>query len=158
MRSFKDANGKEWPLVVNITTRQRVLTDTQFDLFGVVDAVELEKLEDPALLVSVIFSLCSVEAQKAGISPEQFASGMVGDALDGASEALMGAVSDFFPRRRRTVMTAALAKGTQLADGLMAKALEKITAMDLESLMPPASKSTSMSSPVSSGSTPPAPN
>jgi hypothetical protein len=153
MRTFKDANGKDWVLAVNVTTRQKVRSDASFDVFGVVDKVEIEKLEDPATLVMVIFSLCEDQAKTDGVSAEQFAAAMVGDVLDSASDALFGAIADFFPKSRRSVMTAALEKGKQLQEAARNQALARIAAVTVESLLPPASSAAATSSPASSGST-----
>ncbi len=154
MRTFKDANQTDWALTVNVTTRKKVQADTGFDLFGVVESAEIEKLEDPALLVAVVFSLCEEQAKKSNTTPEQFAEAMAGDALDSASEALFGAVADFFPKSRRTVMTAALEKGRELQEAATSQVLAKIAATTVDSLLPSTSKGGSTSSPVSSESTP----
>ncbi len=156
MRTFKDANERDWALTVNVTTRKKVQADTGFDLFGVVDEDEIKKLQDPFLLVGVVYSLCEEQAKKSNTTPEQFAEVMVGDVLDGATEALMGAIADFFPKSRRQIMTAALTKGKQLHEEATTLLLAKIDGMTLESLPRKASSDGATSSPASPASTSPA--
>lgn len=144
MRKFIDSAGREWAVTIDVTVRSRVLKDTDFDLFSVLEEGAIDKLNDPVTLVAVVHSLCADDVAKLNLTPEQFARGMTGDALDAAAEALMGAIADFFPKRQREVMNRALAKGTQIADRSMELALQKIDQLDV----------TADRSSVSSGSSP----
>lgn len=156
LRTFTDNTNRQWILEINVPLRRQVLIDTKFDLFAVVEPEQLARLEDPELLVEVLYSLCAEQADKNGVTPAQFGRSLVGDAIDSASEALMEAIADFFPRRRRTLMRAALAKGTALADQMLSQTLDKIDQLEMKVLSapPPTSSATSGSSPASSESTP----
>jgi len=152
MRIFKDALDRDWSIEVNVPIRKRVLAETKFDLFSVLEEGQLGKLEDPELLVAVLFSLCGEQATTKGIQPEQYAVGMVGDTLDIASDALMEAIADFFPSRRRLPLRAALARGKEAVTRAMEKALKKINEADIESLLQAKLKNGSTSLPESSES------
>lgn len=148
MRTFKDSDGRDWAIEIDVPARGRVLTATEFDLLSVLEPGQIEKLSDPVTLVAVLHSLCVEQVAKLNLTPDQFAHGMRGDALDDAAEALMGAIADFFPKRQRLVMNKALAKGTQIADDAVNQALAKIDALAL-----PSSNASSTSKPESPAST-----
>lgn len=121
MHGFIDSAGRRWTVRVDVGAVKRVRTRLGVDLMQVAekrtqDGREpgvLERLaSDPVLLVDVIYVLCSEQAEQLGVSDEEFGRAMLGDALDGAVKAMLGAVVDFFPNPReraalKRVLTAA---------------------------------------------------
>lgn len=99
-RCFKDSTGREWSVNVVVDTIEKV-REIGVDL-GDVTAQAMKRLAiDDVLLVRSLWLICEAQADKAGVTPQQFGESLFGDALDDAYEALRGALDDFFPRRKR---------------------------------------------------------
>lgn len=112
MKSFVDKNARAWSIVVNIATVKRVRALCNVNLLelitvddsGKTDSSVLDKLsEDPVLLVDVLYAVCKPEADKLGISDEQFGESLDGDAIEKATENLLDEIVDFFPEAKRKV-------------------------------------------------------
>jgi hypothetical protein len=135
MRTFKDSGGRAWKIDITVAQVKRVRAELKLDLLGLVDD-RLQPLErllaDPVTLVDLIYVLCSEQADKDGVTDEQFGRAMAGDAIEAAAEAFVGALSDFFPSRQREALRAVVAKQKELKDVLAAKGMEELKGMDLE--------------------------
>ena len=123
MRSFKDANGQEWSLTVDVGAIKRARTLAGFDLLSVLDddLAPLAKLSDDfVLLVDVIYSVCKPQADSRGVSDEQFGEGLVGDPICDAQGVLLAELADFFPRpEQRAAMRKVLAKVEQTTTAVL---------------------------------------
>lgn len=114
MHSFVDKEGRSWAVVVNIGAVKRVralcaglniLELISMDEKGNTDSSTLDKLSnDPVLLVDTIYAVCKPEADKLGITDEQFGAAMNGDAIEHATRAFLDEVVDFFPEVKRQVL------------------------------------------------------
>lgn len=108
MHRFQDNTGREWCLSLNGWQLKRLK-----ELIGF-DARDHESIfkaaSDPALLCDVLYVLCQDQANKDGITDQQFGEAMTGDAIDAAADAYMQESVDFFPLRQRPAMKAMLAK------------------------------------------------
>jgi hypothetical protein len=62
---------------------------------------------DPMLLCDVLYIVCKEQADTAGVSDVDFGRAMGGDAIDDATDALLEALINFFPRERREALRAA---------------------------------------------------
>jgi hypothetical protein len=111
MKKFKDSEGREWSLSVTIGDAKRIKEDLSLDLLNHVAITEIAA--DPYQLVGVLWLLCEAQSAKAGVTDEQFGRGLAGDAIDHATDALLGAIIDFFPKRQRGALQALLAKVMQ---------------------------------------------
>lgn len=102
MATFKTSDGKAWNLAITVGHLKKLREDFRFEplkLLG--DRKELvELLYDAERLVGVLYTLCETQAEKAGVTPEQFGQSFDGGAFDSAFEALLGAVLDFSPRSK----------------------------------------------------------
>lgn len=105
MPAFKDSSGREWLVRLSAPLINDVRKELDTDLVSLSDPV-FPKLLDFALLVNVLWVLVRKQASAAGITDIQFGESLVGDSLDGATEALVDAVLDFFPLRIRQTMRA----------------------------------------------------
>lgn len=100
--TWKDKNGREWSTAVTVTTVKRVQ-----DLAGVLltDAVDTDLVErmfgDPMLLSRVLYSVCLPQADKIGVTVDDFGELLAGDTIDIACDSLMRDIINFFPSRRR---------------------------------------------------------
>jgi hypothetical protein len=132
MAVFKDSKGREWTVTVDTTTVKPVRAATEVDLLDTSGRM-LERLADePSLLVDVLWVLCSDEAKQRGVSDVQFGQALVGDSIDAATTALMEAVTDFFPSRKRDVLRRASAMADRVRQKGTDMAMAKIDNPELE--------------------------
>lgn len=125
MHKFKDCEGREWGIAINVSAVKRVKDALQLDLLDVADGKLLAELsDDPMLLCNVLFVLCEKQCEANGVSDEQFGEGLAGDSIADATKALMEELVDFFPPGRREILSHALAK-VQQAQTMALKRAEK---------------------------------
>jgi len=99
MKAFEDARGRTWVLAVNVVTCRRVKARLDIHLPGLAEDRAkglVELLGDALRLVDVLYVLCQDQAEKAGVTDEQFGEAMAGDALAAAADAFVEAWTDFF--------------------------------------------------------------
>lgn len=157
MHTFCDTDGRTWAVEINVDAIRRVRGALGIDLLTVLDngGELLARLhDDPVTLVDVLYVVCRPEADRRGVTDEEFGRSMSGDALLQGSEALMQGLVDFFPdARKRATLTKLLAKMRTMADRIIDHAEAVIDAIDPDSAVRSVIDS-SGSSPASPGSTP----
>jgi len=99
--TFRDNAGRLWDLRLSIAAVKRVRNELQVDLLGkdfakVVDQV----FGDLVTLCNVAYVVVKPEADRLGVTDEQFGVAMAGDAIEEAIYALMDAMRDFTPNPR----------------------------------------------------------
>ena len=161
MHAFTDNAGRTWTASLNVATLKRVRALAGVDLAsaiavekdGRVEASLLERLaSDPALLVDTLYALCKDEADKLGVSDEDFGRSMAGDAILGATDALLDEIVDFFPNPKRAILQRLVAAARR-AETAAKAALDKALSTDeldraVDSLLAPSTAS-STNSPAS---------
>ena len=99
MASFNDAEGRTWHLDLDLTTADEIKKTHGVDL------IDPETFRETflrlatggtRLLVCVCYQLCHPQAEKAGVSPEEFGRAMKPKAVADAYVALKEAIADFF--------------------------------------------------------------
>jgi len=126
MATFKDTNGRSWTLSLDGPKIKRIRDACGIDL-GAIDGKAYERMDaDPTLLVDVLWLLCEKEAKEAGVTDEQFGMALVGDAIDEATEAVLDAITDFFPKRRRELLKALAAQNKATSNAAMNSLMAKI--------------------------------
>ena len=101
MNTFTDRDGRSWDLSLNVGLLARVRQTTGIELAKALkseQALAEAIFAEPEKLVEVLYVICEAQAQKAGISPEQFGYGFDGEALERATQAMLESIADFFPR------------------------------------------------------------
>ena len=130
MKSFTDNKGRTWTLEVTVATVKRVRALCKVDLYSIVEldknnkpsAELLERLSsDPVLLVDVLYAVCKPQADKLGITDEDFGEAMAGDAIEYATNALLEEIIDFFPEAKRVVMQRILSASRRFSDAARKK-------------------------------------
>jgi hypothetical protein len=113
MKQFKDTQGDTWLVTVNGGTIKRAHALLEIDLGDPLSGNPplLTRFDtDLAFKVDVLYVVCLPEADQRGISDEDFAARLEGDALYDASEAFLEALADFFQKLRRTHVVRAIQK------------------------------------------------
>ena len=101
MRSFKDNQGRQWSVEINVTAIKRVRGLTGEDLMQVIEGTLIEKLiRDPVLLCDVVYAICKPEADARSVSDEEFGKAMAGDAIEAATTAVLEELVGFCPSPR----------------------------------------------------------
>ena len=141
MPTFKDANDREWTIKLDAPTVLRIRSATcdvpnckhlqgcgctGVDLADLSGETQRQLRRDVVLLVNTLYLLCQPEAQRQGITDEQFGACLVGDAIRRATIAMDEAIADFFPEETRAILRAITAKDTEVRTLGMKRALEKI--------------------------------
>ena len=130
LKSFTDNKGRTWMLEVTVATIKRVRALCKVDLNSIVEldknnkpsAELLERLSsDPVLLVDVLYAVCKPQADKLGITDEDFGESMAGDAIEHATTALLEEVIDFFPEAKRMVMQKILSASRKFSEAARKK-------------------------------------
>lgn len=157
MHAFRDCNGRDWAIVIDVAAVRRVRKLLAVDLYSLVDdgMTGLAKLlGDPVTLVDVLYVLCQDAADKSAISDDDFGRLFRGDSLSAAADAFLAEYTDFFPDAARRAAIAKVLEKARAVDRLQIKRLTAaVEAMDPGSLVKPSSGSSS-ASPESSESTP----
>lgn len=127
MAKFTDEQGHEWHLRLNVGLIERARHSLEIDLADMSSQTFFKLADDPVAMVGVLWLLVESEAKERGVSPESFGEALVGDAIDAATEALLEAIGDFFPRRKRELFhkmteagNASLAEADRLAEESLA--------------------------------------
>jgi hypothetical protein len=155
MKSFTDSGGRTWMLAVNVDSIKRVRALCNIDLLSIVDGKLIDLLmANPIQVVDVAYAICKPQADQLGVTDEQFGAAMSGDAIDGATTALLEDLTDFFPKGRRMALKAALAKVMEAESRSLTRATANIQKIDIESLMQPSAGDSSTSLPASVASIP----
>ncbi len=153
MRTFTDNAGRTWTLSLSFGAVKRVrgLLD--------VNLLELDKGEpplltrlgtDPILLVDVIFAVIKPQADGLGVTDEQWAESMGGEAMLAAQKAFYGEVADFTRSQGRPDMAKAALAQHALLERVIAMSEERIGQIDLDELANKISGDSSTSLPGSS--------
>lgn len=156
MKVFKDKDGRDWTMAIDVNASKRVKAICGVDLFSVLDGKLIgELMGDPELLVNVIYAICKPEADAASMTDEQFGGRLVGDAIDAATKALVEDLIDFFPQARRQVIRKAVEKMRAIEAAGIELATKRIDAMAVGTIVNAVETpgDSSGNSPASSGST-----
>ena len=136
MKVFKDTNGQDWQIILNVLQMKRVRAALGIDLVNVITldkdgAVKVDLIDrianDPCLLVDILWVIVQDQAKSIGVTDEQFGSALVGDAIERATAAFLDELVDFFPGARRLFLKKAVDLARKYAGEwttVLAKALE----------------------------------
>jgi len=164
VRSFTDSAGRTWTLALNLGAVKRLKALLDVDLLGLAegDPPLLTRLgTDVILLCDVIFALIKPQADQAGVSDEEFASALGGDAILAAQKAFYEELADFFQGLGRPDLARAVVTQRALVEAAVTETRKRLEIIDPEAEVraifatQPANKSgaRSTSSPESAEST-----
>lgn len=115
MSSFVDKSERSWNVVLDFRAFRKIHAMG----FDCADATQWERLAtDPDLVINVLCELCRDDLSERGVTQEEFEFAFDLEVLGDALHAIVEAIIDFFPKRRRrllkTTWAAAQAKSTEL--------------------------------------------
>lgn len=135
MKTFKDLKGREWKISLNVKAMKDIRSTLAIDLINVISLdkkgeVKVDLIDqivnDPCLLVDVLWVLVEDEAKKNNISDIEFGSTLAGDAIEKATSAFLDELVDFFPGAKRLFLKKAVELSRKYQGemtGLLEKAL-----------------------------------
>lgn len=150
MAKFTDTEGREWIVRLDVNRARELRARAGYDVFGPPASVATV-IDNPEALVDALFVACEAQARERGIDGAAFASGLAGDVIDSATAALMEAVVDFFPSRRRAALRAVLRQTEAVLTHAMEQATQAIESVTPAEILAKAGER-STSSPASSES------
>ena len=121
MHSFSDNAGRTWTLSLTYGSAKRVkaLLGNDVDLLAIEQGTPplLTRLAtDVVVLCDVIFALLKPQADEQGVTDEQWAEAMGGEAIMAAQDALYEEIISFFQSRARADVVAAARKQKVMID------------------------------------------
>lgn len=129
--NFKDTESREYECKVTLAT-VIALKKIGVNLNNIADGDLLTRLaDDPELLVSALYLICEGSITKHGLTSEQFAAGLGGDAMADAIAAMWDAIASFSPPPQR----AALRKIWQKTQEINRLDMEKVSVV-IDNLTP----------------------
>jgi hypothetical protein len=138
MKTFLDSTDRQWAITIHVTAIKRLRGLLNVDLYSLIDNKfeGLGKLlSDPVQLVDVIYVLCKDDADREGITDEEFGRAMRGDAIARATEAFLSEFTDFFPDPKvREGLRKVLETTHKVRDILLSRGLREVDEIDLEDL------------------------
>lgn len=121
MHQFKDSEGREWSLSINVLALKK-LKESPLAIDLLDDLAGMKRLaNDTFLAIDVTYQLCLEACDKAGVSEESFITAFPGDGI----ECLLAELLDFFRRFRRQAEATLLEQILQVKDQTAAMAAEK---------------------------------
>ncbi|MGA3067727.1 MAG: hypothetical protein ABSF29_12865 [Tepidisphaeraceae bacterium] len=122
MPKFKDSAGTEWSIVLNLGAIDRVFSETGFHLPWLFTS-DQRAAQIETKLFAVFWCLCEPQAQRAGISRDQFGERICDlDVAQAATEALKEALINFSPSRLRPALKKVTEITGRLYNGILDQA------------------------------------
>lgn len=104
MKTFRDATGREWQIVLNISTLTRIrdrvgvnLARPGQDLAGI--------MGDDLTFAAILWEMVRDQARQLGLTQEQFLSSLTGEVLEQAKPLFVEELVSFFPKLRPVMET-----------------------------------------------------
>ena len=137
MHSFSDNAGRTWTLSLTYGSAKRVkaLLGNDVDLLAIEQGTPplLTRLAtDVVVLCDVIFALLKPQADEQGVTDEQWAEAMGGEAIMAAQDALYEEIISFFQSRARADVVAAARKQKVMIDLAVKAGEERIENVDAQ--------------------------
>jgi hypothetical protein len=117
MASFTDGHGRQHVVTITCDTVEEVRERLGLDLLSVIedDSPLLKELSArPIRAVEILCVVLGIPSERGDPARKQFLSGLHGDCLEAACEALMRSLADFFRRGPREALHAILDKEKEL--------------------------------------------
>ena len=141
MQIFKDRDGREWQVVLNVFQMKRVRAVLGVDLINVIELdrdgqVKVDMIDrianDPCLLVDILWVLVQDQARTLNVTDEQFGTALAGDAIESATKAFLDELVDFFPGARRLFLKKAVGIARRWSDETARTLKEALESPELE--------------------------
>lgn len=135
--TFTDSTGDTWQAEVNAFTVDEALRETGIDLYDIVTSGGtsniFEQIAKPRTLVAILYCVCQEQIEKRQLEPQDFAKRLAsGEAIEGATEALINGIVNFFPPKKRHLLIQLLEKKDNLEARIAARGQELLNSGVME--------------------------
>lgn len=154
--AFADTTGRTWVIELNVSTVKRVeaLTGVNVPRLTADHCRPLaELLGDVIKLADVLFALVKGEADRLGVTDEEFGRSLSGEVLERAADSLVRALCDFFPRQR-VLLRSLIAKAEEVESLARDRVTDRLTALTADQILRSIGSPSVTASPASSASIP----
>lgn len=137
IHQFKDLKDRNWVVRITVGTMKRVRDELAIDLNDALDPSKgvIDKLaEDPITMLDVVYLCCEKQLKEKDVSAEDLSEAIGGETIAQASEALLGALVDFFPSSRSDVIRKALQIKTRMVERVNTRAMAELDNLTDEEL------------------------
>lgn len=127
INQFQDAQNRNWVVRVTVNTMRSVRDNLGIDLADTLDPSKdvVDRLtDDPILMMDVVYLCCKPQMDGMNVTVEDFSDSLTGEAIEQASQALIDAIIDFFPRSKTQIIRESLAMRDRMVKRLRKKALK----------------------------------
>lgn len=94
--TFKDSAGRQYGLTLHAGKSIEIERDHGVNLRNALDGQLIDKIDaDDSLFVALLFELSAESAESQGVTPEEFAKALNGDALEAGRKAMLDCIVDF---------------------------------------------------------------
>lgn len=132
MASFTDNAKTTWVIDLDAPKIVRIRSELGLDLVGADGSAYEKMVDDPILLFEVLWKLCSKQADDKKIDVDAFAQRITGDAIESATDAMVEAIADFFPKAKRELVRGLAQKTARIRAKGMAAAMKRVGDIKLE--------------------------
>jgi hypothetical protein len=138
MPTFKDSVNRSWTIEITVIELKKVKERLGVDLAecghgnnAIIDRLSM----DDVFLVDILAVVLEEQYQKAGLTPEQFVTGLFGQGADDAVNCLVEAIANFLRPQRGRVLRAMWKKLTAGTDYAAEEMLGRVEDLDIEQMV-----------------------
>jgi hypothetical protein len=128
MQTFTDNKGRKWEVTISVGTVKKAKAHLDVDMMN--PKAIITRIADPIFLCDLLFVVCKEQADKEGITDEDFGYSMGGHALWDAQNAFTEEYIDFFQnpevRENLRALTEKLKTATTKMQQTLSKRIEKL--------------------------------
>jgi hypothetical protein len=134
---FADKDGRKWEPEVNAVTIGRVRDHLKINLLELVlpNSTLPDKLNDPCLMVDVLYLLCKDAADAVGVDDVTFGKAMTPDGIEDAWTGVLEGIVNFSPRRLRPAYQKVLTKAIAFEAAQAAKVKTIVEGPEFEAML-----------------------
>lgn len=124
MHTFNDTTGQTWAIAFDIGLMRHIKRTLGVDLLAAIEKPDslVELADDIEKLVNVVW-LCVADQAAAlstgAITDEEFGRRLDGQSVESATRAMLEALADFFPPRKRAILHKIVEKATAAEDAML---------------------------------------
>jgi Translation elongation factors (GTPases) len=135
-RTFIDKQQREWIVEFTIADLKKINARFEINFIGNLEFELRRLMSDPIFLANVLYTVCEKQAKESGVDDESFGRALAGDSLQKGRDALMEAITNFFPSQaEREAVSAIIEYGDKLATALRVRAAEELSEVDVTEMV-----------------------
>jgi len=130
VNQFSDTEGRNWVVKVTVNRIKELRRDIGLNLAEALDpqkTVINELQNNVEVLANTVWVCCKDTKQEIDVDADMFCEALSGEVLDAATEALIGAIIDFFPKGKTELLRQSLAINSRMKERAKSQMAEHLT-------------------------------